>query len=48
MDKYDLNTCAKNYVIYFGGREITGGRRGGLGRPKKDYVIFEWSITIEK
>ena len=23
---------------------ITGGRGGGLEDPKKDYVIFEWSL----
>ena len=23
-----------------------GGRGGGLGGPKKDYVIFEWSLII--
>ena len=43
----------KNYVIFLGrGGEvikrlhwITGGWGGGLGSPKKDYVIFEWSFT---
>ena len=42
----------KNYVIFWGGggevikrlHWITGGRGGGLGGPKKDYVIFEWSL----
>ena len=24
---------------------ITGGRGGGLGSPKKDYIIFEWSLN---
>ena len=28
----------KNFVIFW------GGRGGGLEGPKKDYVIFEWSL----
>ena len=46
----------KNYVIFWGGRGevikrlhwITGGRGGGLGSPKKDYVIFEWSLNTNQ
>ena len=42
----------KNYVIFWGGggevlkrlHWITRGRGGGLGGPKKDYVIFEWPL----
>ena len=42
----------KNYVIFLGGggevikrlHWITGGKGGGLGSPKKDYAIFEWSL----
>ena len=45
----------KNYVIFLGGggevikrlHWITGGRGGGgLGTPKKDYVIFKWSLIF--
>ena len=46
----------KDYIIFFGGEGgeaikrlhwITGGRGGGLGSPKKDYVIFEWSLIAD-
>ena len=41
----------KNYIIFWGGEGevikrlhwITGG---GKGTPKKDYVIFEWSLIL--
>ena len=53
FSKIRVKYLLKNYVIFLGGggevikrlHWITGGRRGGLGTPKKDNVIFEWSLT---
>ena len=54
MHKLRGEYLCKNYVIFLGGggvvikrlHWITGGRGVGLGTPKKDYVIFERSLTI--
>ena len=41
----------KNYVIFWGGggrssKDYIGLQGGGLGSPKKDYVIFEWFLIL--
>ena len=53
FSKIQVEYLFKNYVIFQGGggklikrlHWITGGRWGGQGSQKRDYVIFEWSLS---
>ena len=53
FSRIQVDYLFKNYVIFWGGggevikrlHWITGGEGGGLGSPKKDYIIFEGSLN---
>ena len=52
FSKIRVEYLFKNYIIFLGeggrsSKEYIGskGEGGGLGSPKKDFVIFEWSLS---